>query len=63
MSDKLQTFVFIMVFYIFLSYIIGPLLSYYFIGRTLTAAGNGFIVGSILSIILWLTVGSTMVQK
>jgi hypothetical protein len=63
MSDKLQTFIFIMVFYIILSYIIGPLLSYYFMGRTLTAAGNGFIVGSILSIILWLTVGSKMVKK
>ena len=52
-----------MVFYIILSYIIGPLLSYYFMGRTLTAAGNGFIIGSVLSIILWLTVGSKMVKK
>jgi len=31
-------------------------------GRTLTAAGNGFVAGSILSIILWLTVGSKMVK-
>ena len=62
MSNKLQIFISIMVFYIILSYIIGPLLSYYFMGRTLRAAGNGFIVGSILSIILWLTVGSKMVK-
>jgi hypothetical protein len=63
MSDKLQTFIVIMIFYIILSYIIGPLVSYYFMGCTLTAAGNGFIVGSILSIILWLTVGSKMIKK
>ena len=63
MSDKLQLFVSIMIFYIVLSYIIGPLLSYYFMGRTLTAAGYGFIAGSVLSIILWLSVGSKMVKK
>ena len=32
-------------------------------GRTLTAAGYGFIAGSVLSIILWLSVGSKMVKK
>ena len=63
MSDKLQTFVFIMFFYIIISYVIGPLVSYYFMGRTLTAAGNGFVAGSILSIILWLTVGSKIIKK
>jgi hypothetical protein len=62
MSDKLQTFVFIMFFYIIISYVIGPLVSYYFMGRTLTAAGNGFVAGSILSIILWLTVGSKIIK-
>jgi hypothetical protein len=31
-------------------------------GRSLNAAGKGFIAGSILSIILWLTVGSKMVK-
>ncbi len=63
MSNKIQLFISIMVFYIILSYIIGPLLSYYFMGRTLTSAGYGFIVGSVLSIILWLTVGSKMVKN
>ena len=62
MTDKLKLFVFIMVFYIFLSYIVGPVLFYYLMGRSLNAAGKGFIVGSILSIILWLTVGSKMVK-
>jgi hypothetical protein len=61
MSDKFKLFVFIMIFYIFLSYIIGPVMFYYLMGRSLSAAGYGFIVGSILSIILWLTVGSKMI--
>jgi len=52
-----------MVFYIFLSYIVGPVLFYYLMGRSLAAAGKGFVAGSIVSIILWLTVGSKMVKK
>ena len=63
MSDKFQLFVSIMVFYVILSYIIGPMLFYYFMGRTLGSAGYGFIAGSLLSIILWLTMGSKMVKK
>jgi hypothetical protein len=63
MSDKFQLFVSIMAFYIFLSYILGPLAFYYLMDRSLSAAGNGFIAGSLLSILLWLMVGSNMVSK
>jgi len=58
----LQTFIGIMVFYIVLSYIIFPLSFYYLAGKKLTAAGNGFIVGSIVSIILWYNFGVKMVK-
>ena len=54
-------FIGIMVFYIVLSYLIGPVIGYYFLGKTTKSAGTGFVVGSILSIILWYSYGSKMV--
>jgi len=54
-------FIGIMAFYIVLSYIIGPVVGYYFLGKTAKSAGTGFVVGSILSIILWYSYGSKMV--
>ena len=54
-------FIGIMVFYIILSYLIGPLIGYYFLGKTAKSAGTGFVIGSILSIILWYSYGSKMV--
>ena len=62
MAGQLQTFVSIMVFYILLSYVIGPFVFYYFVERSLSSAGNGFIAGSVLSILLWISVGSKMVK-
>ena len=58
----MSTFLGIMVFYMILSYIIGPALFYYFYGKTLAAAGNGFVIGSILSLILWFVVGKSMIK-
>ena len=60
-TKSYQKFIGIMVFYILLSYVIAPLISYYFMGKTLKAAGNGFVVGSIISIILWYSYGSKMI--
>ena len=59
---KVYTFLYIMAVYIFISYILAPISFYYFIDKTLVSAGNGFIAGSILSIILWLVVGCKMVK-
>ena len=59
---KVYTFLYIMAVYIFISYILAPISFYYFIDKTLVSAGNGFVAGSILSIILWLVVGSKMVK-
>lgn len=62
MSSGLTTFLSIMFFYIILSYLIGPLVFYYSFGKTLKSAGDGFIVGSILSIVLWHFFGSKMIK-
>ena len=59
---KFYTFLYIMAVYIFISYILGPIAFYFFIDKTLVSAGNGFVAGSILSIILWFVVGSKMVK-
>ena len=61
MDKALTTFVSIMAFYVVLSYVVGPALFYYTGNKTLKAAGNGFIAGSLVSILLWLTYGRTMV--
>ena len=63
MTDNFQLFFMIMFFYIILSYVIGPMFFYYFINKSLISAGNGYVFGSILSIILWYTYGSKMIMK
>jgi hypothetical protein len=60
--DKMQTFIGIMAFYAFLSYILFPIIFYYLGKKKLVNAGYGFIAGSIVSIALWLTVGNQMIK-
>jgi hypothetical protein len=62
MNPKLQLFVGIMAFYALLAYVVFPVGFYYVIEKSLTSAGNGFIVGSIVAVILWLVVGKNLVQ-
>jgi hypothetical protein len=62
MDKKLNTFIGIMVFYIVLSYIIFPLAFYYLAGKTLVSAGNGFVVGNIVSVLLWYNFGKKMIK-
>ena len=50
-----------MIFYAILTYIIGPLFFYFLIEKSAASAGNGFVAGAILSIILWYGIGSKMV--
>lgn len=52
----------VMVFYVVLTYIIFPAIAYLAFGKTLEAAGNGFIVGSVVSVVLWKVVGMGMVK-
>jgi hypothetical protein len=39
-----------------------PLLFYFLINKTDASAGNGFVVGSILSLLLWFVYGSKMIK-
>jgi len=50
-----------MAFYILLSYVLFPVAFYYLVGNSLASAGNGFIVGSIVSIVLWWFYGRKMI--
>jgi hypothetical protein len=59
--DKKQTFMNIMLFYIFLTFIVFPFAFYYGIGKTLENAGNGYVVGSLVSVGLWLAFGRKMI--
>ena len=61
MDSKLQNFAGIMGFYILLSYILFPVLFYFLLEKTFVSAGNGFVLGSIVSIILWYSYGRKMV--
>lgn len=63
MSGSFSIFTRIMIFYIILTYLVMPIIFYYSFGRNLISAGNGFVVGSILSIILWYVYGSKMLKS
>jgi hypothetical protein len=63
MDSKFLLFFQIMAFYIVLSYVLFPLGFYYLVEKSLVSAGNGFITGSVLSILLWIGVGRKMIVK
>jgi hypothetical protein len=52
----------VMAFYAVLTYLLFPAVAYFLFGKTLEAAGNGFIVGSVVSVVLWRMVGMGMVK-
>lgn len=62
MDKNMQMYLVIMSFYILLSYILMPALFYYFYDKTLQTAGRGFIVGSVLSVLLWHFYGRKMIK-
>ena len=51
----------IMAFYAVLTYFVFPMIFYYTMGKTAKAAGQGFVLGSVVSVALWVFYGSTMV--
>jgi hypothetical protein len=55
------TFISIMLFYAVLSSIIGPLIFYYVGNKSLKMAGYGFVIFSIVSILLWFNYGQKMI--
>lgn len=62
MNANFQKFLSIMGFYILLSYVVFPAGFYYFVEKSLLSAGNGFVVGSIISVALWYSFGRNMVK-
>lgn len=57
----LSRFFQIMLFYILLSYLVFPVGAYYIFGKNLQSAGMGYVVGSLISVVLWLTYGRYLV--
>ena len=51
----------IMAFYAVLTYFVFPMIFYYTMGKTGKAAGQGFVLGSVVSVVLWFFYGSKMV--
>jgi hypothetical protein len=62
MDPKFTMFLQIMLFYILISYVIMPTAFYFYYGKSLAAAGNGYVVGSLLSLIMWYAAGKNMVK-
>ena len=62
MPDFSKFFI-IMTFYSFVSYIIVPIIFYYAFGKTIEAVGNGFVAGSVVTIVLWYLAGKKMALK
>ena len=60
-SNKLQLFAGVMGFYILLSYIVFPLAFFYLVEKSLQSAGNGFVLGSLISVALWYFYGRKLV--
>jgi len=61
MSSNITTFISIMIFYAILSSVIGPIIFYYLGNKSLQMAGYGFIVFSIISMLLWYMYGRKLV--
>ena len=53
----------VMVFYMILSYVVGPMIAYYLAGKNVDSIGTGLVIGSILSIMIWYKYGIYMVEK
>jgi hypothetical protein len=58
---SLNMFISTMLFYVLLSYVVMPVIFYYYVEKTLLSAGNGFVAGSLLSVVLWYTFRSQIV--
>ena len=62
-SSNFMRYVQIMAFYVLISYILFPLIGYFIFGKTLQTAGHGFVIGSIVSIVLWYIYGRRLITS
>lgn len=51
----------VMIFYFVLSFVIGPIIGYYAFSKTAISMGNGWVLGSVASIVLWYAFGQKLV--
>lgn len=62
MDSKLSAFLGVMAFYVVLSYVVFPVGFYYLVDKSFQSAGNGFVLGSLVSIALWFVYGKKLVK-
>ena len=62
MNFNITKYTGVMAFYAVLTYILFPAIAYFLFGKTLDAVGNGFIVGSVASVVLWKVYGFGLVK-
>lgn len=62
LSFNITKYTGVMAFYAVLTYLLFPVIAYFLFGKTLEAAGNGFIVGSVVSVVLWKVYGFGLVK-
>jgi len=62
MNFSITKYTSVMAFYAVLTYILFPAIAYFLFGKTLDAVGNGFIVGSVVSVVLWKAYGFGLVK-
>jgi hypothetical protein len=51
----------VMGFYLVLAFVVFPVAAYYFVGKSDQTLGNAWAAGSIVSVLLWFTVGKNRV--
>ena len=62
MNFNITKYTGVMAFDAVLTYILVPAIAYFLFGKTLDAVGNGFIVGSVASVVLWKAYGFGLVK-
>ena len=63
LSFNITKYAGVMAFYAVLTYVVFPAIAYFLFGKTLEAAGNGFIAGSVVSVVLWKVAGAGVVSR
>jgi len=58
-----NAFIGVMVFYALLSYVIMPAAFYFLVEKNLKSAGNGFVLGSLVSVVLWFNFRSVILNS
>jgi len=63
MNFNITKYTGVMAFYAVLTYVLFPAIAYFLFGKTLEAVGNGFIAGSVVSVVLWKMYGFGLVKS